>query len=61
MLFSSNFYTFSTFKQSECLIKMKDILVYTLYILLFSVFLTILFLLIILTLEQKNFIHKDLI
>ena len=37
MSFSSDFYTFSTFKQSECLSKTKDILVYTLRILLLSI------------------------
>ena len=57
MSFSSDFYTFSTFKQNECLSKTKDILVYTLCLLLLSVFLTILFILVlfILTLEQKNY------
>lgn len=46
MSFSSDFYTFSTFKQSECLSKTKDIIVNILRILLLSVFLTILSLLV---------------
>jgi hypothetical protein len=45
MSFSSDFYTFSTFKQSECLSKTKDIIVNILDILILSAFLTILFLL----------------
>ena len=46
MSFSSNFYTFSTFKQSECLSKTNDIIVNISRILLLSVFLTILSLLV---------------
>lgn len=69
MSFSSDFYTFSTFKQSECLSKTKDIIVNILRILLLSVFLAISFVLflfilteviiffvaIYFTLIQKNF------
>lgn len=52
MSFSSDFYTFSTFKHSECLSKSKDIIVNILRILLLSVFLTLLFLFIVLILTE---------
>ena len=45
MSFSSDFYTFSTFKKSECLSKTKDIIVNILDILILSAFLTLLLLL----------------
>lgn len=60
MSFSSDFYTFSTFKQSECLSKTKDIIVNILDILILSAFLTILFLLFFFILTEATIIFVSI-
>jgi len=60
MSFSSDFYTFSTFKQSECLSKTKDIIVNILHILILSAILTLLFLLFLFILTEAIIIFVSI-
>lgn len=60
MSFSSDFYTFSTFKQSECLSKTKDIIVNILRILLLSHILSLLFLLFLFILTEAIIIFVSI-